>query len=218
MRSRTALLALLAVIVAPTIGSLLYFGFANSDGSDRSFATEPDTGRFVDLVTAVSSSATPSVPFCSRAAFVFADDAPKAGQAFHDGDVLRVPIRFAAPGCKRVSGIIFGYFPPHTPWWDYYCPACGESRHFDGSIPIEDMLLPGAGGIAYIIALPGQFPPTDLASPPNLEGFVFCGAVLAFHGTTTEELDPHEQLDAGCGCPSSASSEPVQFTTPAGSQ
>lgn len=168
--------------------------------SDQS-ANETFAARVTTLQTAQPATRTPALGSCAGALFSLADDAPKAKQVFHDGDVLRIPIRYSAPGCRRASGNIFGYFEPNSPWHEYYCKDCGQ---FNAAIPVEFVMLGGDGGIAQLSALPGPFPPPDLASPPNLEGFVFCGVILSFDNGTSGDFDPREQLGAGCGGPSFA--------------
>jgi hypothetical protein len=206
MRSRVFVIVFALGLTAVCGGvAFLTLKFRDSEnvGSSIPFALHPEAaatefaaGRRLDVTT------PPVAGRCGTAEFVFVSGSPKARDVFHDGDTLAIKISYAAgPACTRVQGVIFGYFTPHTPWFDYYTRG-GSAGMFNGNIPTNEVRLTAPRGVVMLVAQPGPFPPPDLASPPNLEGFVFCGAVLTFDDGTDDGSGAFEQLDTGCGGPS----------------
>jgi hypothetical protein len=206
MRGRV-LVGLLVVGVVSTVVAVPFVVYGP-------FAREPRSKTALAPISGVSLPGNRPPLFspdgCNYAHFTLDSASPKAGQVFHDGDELRVTISYTAPGCSRVGGYIFGYFTPHTPWFDFYCKSLCEAGRFSGNIRTQSVSLPAELGSVTVPAAPGPFPPPDLASPPNLEGFVFCGVVLTFDNgspsgynpLTEHQLDAEHRLDAGCNGPS----------------
>lgn len=149
----------------------------------------PTTGRHVAWEFAPASGATPSSSvansgqpgasqgLCLTASFSIVN-APVPARVFHDSDVLSATVKYSAPGCKEIDANFGGQHVAGSPWFKYYCATC-TAKSYGSNIPAGSVPISAPEGTVTVVGQPGSFPPKDLSSPPNLEGFQLCAVVLS---------------------------------------
>lgn len=158
-----------------------------------------------------SDPRTPFPPFnegdgpCHDAHFSI-DPPPPADRVYHAGDTLSVTVRYDAQGCTKLTGTFGVRHLPGSPRYRYYCkdktPPLADldpcERGFDGNIPANKVDISTASGTATLIAQPGTFPPTELASVPDLEGAELCAVVVQASDGIEGGSWSFQQLDIAC--------------------
>jgi hypothetical protein len=91
-----------------------------------------------------------------------------------------------------------------SPWAKHYCVESGcTNGGINSNIFGQAVMLDEPSGTITFVGQPGEFPPVDLASPPNLEGFRVCSLVVSFNDGEPDGSRASEQLnvdrDGVCG-------------------
>jgi hypothetical protein len=117
-------------------------------------------------------------------------------RVYHDGETLTVTLDYDAPGCVEASLTFGGFHLNGSPWAMHYCGNDGcAGVGFNSNIFAERARLTADRGRITFVAQPGTFPPVDLASPPNLEGFMLCSLVVGFNDGRVDGSRTSEQFD-----------------------
>jgi hypothetical protein len=102
------------------------------------------------------------------------------GRHFAAGDRLVVEVSYQTDGCTGAGVWIHGYHEPRSSRYQYYCPTGCGGQLGSGFADAPHKTLEGATGTVVFSPVIGAFPPANLSSPPDLDGFVFCNAVVTF--------------------------------------
>lgn len=124
----------------------------------------------------------PPVPMvCGEDVTVEVTSVAGFGQALHDGDELSVTVRYHAPGCSHIYAWFDGHHSSTSPWILFYCPQIEAFCTNPGTtLPSGPVALNSSTGETTLLANPGPFPPPNLSSTPNLEGFTACTVSFGF--------------------------------------
>jgi hypothetical protein len=115
---------------------------------------------------------------------------------YHDGETLSVMLEYDAPGCVDAGLTFGGYHVNGSPWAMHYCVATGcANGGISSNIFAARVQLPAPRGVLRFVAEPGTFPPVDLATPPNLEGFRPCAIVVGFSDGHSEGSNTSDQYN-----------------------
>ena len=132
---------------------------------------------------------------CHDASFsVVGDDG--TDRVYRDGDPLVITLEYDAPGCADARLTFGGFHINGSPWARHYCNPEGCSRGgFGSNIYAETIAITEPAGRLTFTGKPGTFPPIDIGSPPNLEGFQLCSIVVGFSDGRFDGSHTGEQLD-----------------------
>lgn len=132
---------------------------------------------------------------------------PQRHRIYHDGDALSIQLHYVAPGCTHLSAGFGGRHVKGSPWYEYWCGAT-SSLTIEKSAVCKDTLssllhahgvaLTGAEGTVDLVAEPGAFPPTDVGSAPNLEGFELCTLQLGVNDGRLDGSGSSQQINVDC--------------------
>ena len=199
--------AILLLFVAPALVAVwLFAGPNSSDGKPAATAHTPTPAGGRDFVLRLPTDRLlddprvfePLLGYGScKAPTLEVIDPPQPGKVWKDGAILSVSVRFEAPGCKVMTLGFGGKHVPGSPWFDYYCGKC-RAKSYGSNIPAEAVILDSESGTIRFVAVPGTFPPLDLASRPNLEGFVVCAFVIGANDGNPDSMSHIEQIDLPC--------------------
>lgn len=207
LRYRMALGAIVVLFAASAIVAVwLFAGPNSSDEKPTAIAHTPTPADSRDLVWRLPRDQLLDDPRVFEPPFDFGSceaptleiiDSPDPGRVWKDGEILSASVNFKAPGCKVMTLNFGGEHVPGSPWFDYYCGKC-RAKSFGSNIPAEAVTLDSASGTIRFVAVPGTFPPLDLASRPNLEGFVVCSLVIGANDGNPNSQSQREQINLPC--------------------
>jgi hypothetical protein len=157
--------------------------------------------RSSTVITA-AATATPPPAVGSGAPCVSAsgalDDEALLGREFHGGETLTIAINYDVVGCSTVEASVFGYTAPDGPRYAYYCVQIQCHGELKAYTLVLQTPLEGASGQVSLAPVFGVFPPKDLSSPPDIEGFVLCGLLLNFSDGTFGGTYVHVAIGERC--------------------
>jgi hypothetical protein len=139
--------------------------------------SDPDFGKtFTAAIDATNVAKGP----CNSATYdVVGDDG--TDRVYRDDDTLTITISYDAPGCVNARLAFHGYHVNGSPWANRYCREGGcNFGGVDSSIRSEVVKLTQSAGTVTFTGEKGSFPPIDVGSPPNLEGFELCSIGVGF--------------------------------------
>lgn len=158
-----------------TVGPRLSASASDAAGSSGSRTSAPTPVPSVQDATpglAVASG-------CREATYSVLGDSP-IGRRYVAGDALEVAVAFETDGCVAVGGVFTGYHSPGSRYYDYYCPESCGPRLATRFAYVEPARLSARSGVATIRARVGTFPPENLSSPPDINGFTLCQVSITF--------------------------------------
>lgn len=117
-------------------------------------------------------------------------------RVYRDTDSLAITIAYRAPGCTHASLTFGGFHVNGSPWARYYCRPDGCNFGGVGSnIRAGRRSIDQPSGSVTFTGENGSFPPIDLASPPNLEGFQVCAIIVGFDDGQPDGSHTSDQLN-----------------------
>lgn len=113
-----------------------------------------------------------------------AGDSP-IGQVYRAGQSIHVIVRYVAPSCAALVGVVTGYHGERSDWYQYWCvdhpglARCAGRRLLSYFTLIGPKIDDAGRSLSLRLnARTGSMPPPSIDSPPPADGFTACAIAL----------------------------------------